>query len=331
MDLVNIILAAYNGETYIKEQINSILDNTFSNWILWVFDDGSMDSTQTIVEEYIQNYKDKIQYIKNNKNKGHVLNFLDGVTYANQNYKTVSDKLKGLYLDLSEDKGSIKQYFMFCDQDDVWMPNKIDITLKEMKKLERMYGKNQVLAVFTDAEVVDEKLNLIHPSFYESGKLSTKNTDLAHIMMENKMIGCTVLFNEELIHKMHTLPQNARYHDWWVALIAASFGHISYLPLPTLHYRQHSNNVVGNQTFLTYVLNRVRSIKKQQKVLRQTINQAKEFYGIYEKEMSNKCKMQVYAFANLMEFNWFTRRKILIKFGFLKTGLVRNIGLMLII
>jgi glycosyltransferase involved in cell wall biosynthesis len=331
MNLINIILAAYNGETYIREQIDSILNNTFTNWILWIFDDGSIDNTQNIIEEYKKTYKDKIQYIRNIKNKGHALNFLEGVSYASQHYKPIYDKMKIEYPDFIQNNGLEKKYYMFCDQDDVWMPNKIEITLKHMKKLERNHGEHKVLAVFTDAVVVDERLNTLHPSFYEVGKLNTKNVELAHIMMENKMIGCTVLFNEALFLKMHTIPQNARYHDWWVALIAASFGSISFLPSPTLYYRQHSNNVVGNQTFLAYVMNRITSLKKQREVLLQTINQAKEFYSIYEKEISNKSKMQIYAFANLWEFDWFTRRKIMLKFGFLKSGIVRNIGLMLII
>jgi len=326
MNRVNIVLATYNGEKYISEQIDSILNNSFKNWKLWIFDDGSTDKTSSIIEEYRYQYSDKIMVHHNEKNKGVTLNFLEGAHYI-ANYK---DKPSDMFLNMTvkEKKEATMDYYMFCDQDDVWMPHKIEKTLKHMKKMEYKYGGDSAVAVFTDAVVVDDKLNKLYPSFYKVSKLDIKKIDLPHIMMENKMIGCTVMFNDQLLKRMRICPTNARYHDWWIAMIAASFGHISYLPEATLFYRQHSNNVVGNQSFFSYVKNRVTSLQKQKEVLHKTILQADEFYLLYHKELSEKEKKQVYILAHLEKENWIMRRFLIVRYGFLKTGLLRNVGLL---
>jgi glycosyltransferase involved in cell wall biosynthesis len=326
MNRVNIILATYNGEKYISEQIESIIKNSYKDWKLWIFDDGSTDRTGTIVESYIKKYPKQIHFHSNERNKGVTLNFLEGTLYANKCNQR--DNLKAAEI---MQKETITDYFMFCDQDDVWMTDKIEITLNQMKKMEQKFNKSSILAVFTDASVVDENLNEIHPSFYQVNKLNTKKLDLPHIMMENKLIGCTVMFNHMLLNKMEKLPGNARYHDWWVAMIASAYGHISFLPKATLFYRQHSNNVVGNQSFHSYVKLRIASLNKQKVAINKIIKQADDFYQIFRSDLQTDKKMQVYTLSQLHKYNWFQRRLFLLKYGFLKTGLIRNIGLFCII
>lgn len=328
MDRVNVILAAYNGEKYIGEQIGSILDNTFWNLRLWIFDDGSGDKTETVIDVYRMKYPDKIIFRRNPVNKGVTLNFLDGMRYA----AGFGEAAEGGRTDTAENESQkIREYFMFSDQDDVWMPDKIEKTLRYMKKLESRYGSNSAAAVFTDARVVDENLKTIYPSFYESGRLDTGERDLPHIMMENKLIGCTVMVNRELAGRLKQLPEKARFHDWWVAMIAAAFGHIGYLPEATLYYRQHGGNMVGNQSFSSYVRNRISSIKKQKEALHAIVSQAGEFYRIFHTELPAPQKKQVYILAQLEKKNWFERRLLIVKYGYLKTGLLRNIGLLCLI
>ncbi len=327
MNCVNIILATYNGEKYISEQIDSIINNSFKNWKLWIFDDGSTDRTSSIIKEYMIQYPEKIMLQRNEVNKGVTLNFLDGTRYV-----AAYNEKKGDIISNRFDNGNMEQnmYYMFSDQDDVWMPDKIEKTLNHMKKVESKYSEDSVVAVFTDAVVVDEKLNQLYPSFNKVSRLDTKKKDLPHIMMENKLIGCTVMFNEQLLKRMSTLPKNARYHDWWIAMIAAAFGQISYLPVATLSYRQHSNNLVGNQSFLSYVKNRISSIDTQKEALNKIILQAAEFYQIYHKELPVKEKRVVYILANLEKENWIIRRYLILKYGYMKTGMLRNIGLLLL-
>lgn len=318
MDRVHIIMAAYNGAAYLKEQIESIRENSFTDWVLWIFDDGSVDGTENLAGEQVVKDKERIRYIRNEKNKGVTRNFLDGV-------KTV----------LKEQADVIKEetdnYFMFCDQDDFWMPDKIEKTLRVMKRYEKKYSKKLPLVVFTDAAITDEKLTVINPSFHKSNHLNTGKLDLPHMMMENKLIGCTVMFNTALAMKLTIIPENARYHDWWIGLLGAAFGHMVYIPAPTLYYRQHSGNVVGNQDFYGYAKKRMAAIGEQKKALFSNAEQAKEFYDIFKDCLSKDKKMQVYAMANLMKQGWFSRRFQCIHYGFLKSGLLRNIALLLII
>jgi glycosyltransferase involved in cell wall biosynthesis len=332
MGQVNIILAAFNGEKYIGEQLDSIIGGTFKDYMIWIFDDGSTDRTGLIIERYIKQYPDKIKYSRNTVNKGVTLNFLEGLRFAFNHRNTCVSGRKDNEL---PDSGIItareKDYYMFCDQDDVWLPDKIEKTLKQMLKVEKKYHDKLPMAVFTDALVTDNKLNILYKSFNQVSRLDAKKIDLPHIMMENKLIGCTVMMNEELVRKLIHMPSNARYHDWWIALIASAFGHISYLPVATLYYRQHSNNVVGNQSFSSYVKNRLASLHDQKEVLNKTMLQAEEFYQIYNKYLNEKEKKQVYLFANLKKKPWLLRKILVVKQGYLKTGIIRNIGMLYLI
>ncbi|BCJ95733.1 glycosyl transferase [Anaerocolumna cellulosilytica] len=315
MKYVNIIMAAYNGGKFIGEQLESILNNDYTNWILWVFDDGSTDETQSIVRKHQIDYPDKIKYIKNSRNLGVTHNFLNGLCYV-----------------VNEGDRTNDSYFMFCDQDDVWYSNKIADTVSCMLKLEKKHGRSIPAAVFTDVNVVDSALMTIHPSFHHSNHLDTKKLDLPHLLMENKLIGCTTMINYSLASKVTVKSHmHIRYHDWWIGLIAASCGNIGYLHKATMAYRQHGNNLVGDQNFIGYVEKRILSFKEQRETLLSTVKQAGTFYRMYHKELEPQQKLQIYTFANLYNYNWILRRAVVMKHGYLKSGFLRNLGLLLIL
>lgn len=309
MDRVTVIMATYNGEKYIEEQIVSILTSSYKNITLYIVDDGSKDSTMEILNRFKKQYPDIIKISQNVTNLGVTQNFLNAIN------NTTSD------------------YIMLCDQDDVWKKDKIEKTLKRMKQMEIQFGKDTPVAVFTDAYVTDSKLNIIHESFFRSGRLNPRLTDLAHLLMENKLIGCTVMINGALrnILQSKPLPKNARFHDGWLGLMAASFGKISFISEPTLYYRQHEANVVGNRGFLMYVLDRIGNIKKQKKALEALQIQAKEFAELYRDYLDDKKLELILRFSNLSKEGFLRRRLIIIKYGYLKSGIVRNIGLFIIV
>lgn len=309
MNLVDIVMTTYNGEKYISEQIESILASTHEEFRLFIYDDGSKDKTLEILKAYEKNNSDKIKVFQNEVNLGVTTNFLQALC------KTTAD------------------YIMLCDQDDVWKPNKVEITLLEMKRVEQNTKKNIPIAVFTDTIVVDQQLEMLQPSFFKVSHLDPYKTDLPHLMMENKLIGCTVMINSTLRSFLNDkpLPQKAKFHDWWIALIAASFGKISFLNVSTLLYRQHGNNVVGNTSFLAYVKNRIVSLQDQKKSLMQLQFQAEEFYFFYKDVLNEKNRIIIYSFAHMQYDNFIRRRYKVIHYKFYKTGLVRNIGLMFIL
>ncbi len=309
MSTVAIVMATYNGEKYVGEQIDSILASSYQDFELFIYDDGSQDNTLSILRTYEEQIPSKVHVFQNQKNLGLVLNFMEALT------KTTMD------------------YVMFCDQDDVWKPNKIGITLKRIRTMEAQYGKDKPYAVFTDAAIVNQDLQETHPSFFVSNHLNPCRTDLPHLLMENKLIGCTVMVNGALrkILQGNRLPQNAKYHDWWVALIASSFGKIGFVKESTLMYRQHGGNIVGGADFHSYVKNRIETLHQQREAIRSLEKQAEEFLLLYGEQLSAEKRMIIQTFANLNEAGFLQKRQIILKGKYLKTGLVRNVGLLIII
>ncbi len=304
---VSIVLATYNGASYLEEQLDSILKNTFTDWTLEICDDGSSDRTIKIAKAYEKKYPGKIFLHQNSQNLGVTINFLEGAKRAAGNY------------------------IMFCDQDDVWLVDKIEKTLNKIKERESVLGTNTPITVFTDAKLVDGVLRTISDSFFGYNGLDAQKTDLAHLLMENKVIGCTTMFNKAVADMIIKFPSLARYHDWWVGLIAATFGEVSFLDEPTMLYRQHGKNVVGSQNFFRYVVNRIKNIGAQKKSLFENERQAWEFYEIYQSYLLEEQAQIIRDFAGIHSANWFERRERLFRHGFWKSGILRNFGLLLLI
>ena len=140
--MVTILLATLNGEDYLKAQLESIAAQTYENWQLVVGDDGSTDDTISIIEEFSEKHPDQVTIIKNDPPQGS----------AKDNF-------------ISLLRNSYGPYFMFCDQDDVWKPDKIYLTLQKMESLEARYGDKIPILVHSDLSVADsnlEMLSLIH-------------------------------------------------------------------------------------------------------------------------------------------------------------------------
>ncbi len=309
MSTVAIVMATYNGEKYVGEQIESILASTYRDIELYICDDGSADGTVNILRSYEIQHPDKVHVVQNERNLGHVMNFIHALS------RTTTD------------------YVMFCDQDDVWKKNKVEITLTRMRHMEAQLGRELPVAVFTDATVVDKNLEVLNPSFFCSGHLNPCKTDLPHLLMENKLIGCTVMVNSALRKKLQSrpMPQHARYHDWWLALIASAFGKIGYVRESTLLYRQHGGNVVGDTGFLAYVRNRVSNLYEQREALEKLYLQAGEFLELYGDMLSKEKKEILRQFASMRGKSILERRILVFRYGFWKTGLLRNVGLLIII
>lgn len=323
MAKIHIILATYNGEMYLRRQLDSILQS-YEDFCLHIFDDGSTDETPDILNEYQTMCPNRIKVQFNAQNLGCTRNFLNGL-------KTVYDGLQAESASEVSGKPAGRNYFMFCDQDDIWYPEKLSITQKAMRKLEKKYGSDTPLLVFTDAVVTDANGEEIAPSFIEQNKLNPYAVSTARILTENKCIGCTSMMNEELVQLLTQVPEQARYHDWWMALLATSFGRMSYLNRQTLSYCQHGNNVVGVQKFTSYVKQRLLTLKKQKEMLLATQQQAAEFLAIYGEVLNEEKAKVIKSFATLSEQSFMNRRINVLRYGFFKTGLVRNIGLLLII
>lgn len=300
--MIDIILATYNGEKYLRAQLESLLSQTRTDIRIHICDDCSNDKTEQIAGKYCTEYSN-VFWHRNKKNTGFVLNFLRGI------------------------KRSDADYIMLCDQDDIWYPDKVEKTYQAMKRAES--EKRSPVLVFTDAEIYDGRTPTKR-SFMRSTHHNTKSVDFNHILMENICIGCTVMINRELADKLEYLPSAIRYHDWWLALIASAFGRIVYLDEMTLKYRQHETNIVGGAGFREYVRNRFLKLSEQREVLRQTYQQGRAFFQVYMGELPDDTRAVCRAFAGMDNASWLDKRLLMLRYGFKKSGLIRNIGLFLL-
>lgn len=217
---VDILLATYNGEKFISEQINSILDQSHKKWTLLIRDDLSTDGTIDIINNYINRYPEKIKLIKGDRRLGPCQNFNSLLQSSQANY------------------------IMFCDQDDIWLTEKIQLSLKKIRHSEKKHPNIPIL-VHTDLKVIDSSQHIITDSFWKSIKLNPDNRTVTDLLGTSNTNGNTIIMNRKLKEIINIIPEKAIMHDWWSAIVAAEFGLIVPLKEQTILYRQHNNNVVG--------------------------------------------------------------------------------------
>jgi glycosyltransferase involved in cell wall biosynthesis len=158
------------------------------------------------------------------------------------------------------------EYIMFSDQDDVWLPNKIELTLNAMKAAEQVYPDRPIL-IHTDLKVTDSELNIIADSLWSYQKLFPEaGDDLNRIMAQNVVTGCTVMINKKAKTVSIPVPHEAVMYDWWLALNVCRHGKIIYVSIPSVLYRQHSRNRLGAQKArkinIVHFLKKLRHLKK---------------------------------------------------------------------
>ena len=278
MHKVTVLLATYNGAKYVGEQIESILQQTHQNWQLLIRDDSSSDETSAILAKYAAMFPKCILIINNNGvNLGSALNFNCLLQKAKQ-----------------------EKYIMFCDQDDYWVANKIESTLREMLALEKKYGTEYPLLVHTGFRYVDASLRVIS-SKRNFRALKLANLRLSHLLVQNPVYGCTAMINKALAGLVDAVPAVAESHDYWIAMVASAFGRIGYLSEKTVLYRQHGNNISGNFNDSTF-MNRFRRIVLQKKMLHdltQKIVMAKAFSYTYASRLDEQQKKLIANFVDL--------------------------------
>lgn len=259
--MIDIVMATYNGEKFIKEQLDSIILQSYSDWRLIISDDCSKDSTVSIIKKYQQKYPEKILLFENDIPSGSAQNnFFNAIQYATSDY------------------------VMFSDQDDVWLSDKMEITYNKMMEIEKGRGKNIPVLIHTDLKVVDRNLNTINDSFFKMMNMDSNRCAFNNLLVQNIVTGCTVMGNRALFDYLKKIPKNAVMHDMWIALIASAFGEIGFVDKSTMLYRQHGNNSIGakNTKSLSYVLDKISNIQKVRNSLVRQYKQAKEFREIYK-------------------------------------------------
>ncbi|MBE0498207.1 MAG: glycosyltransferase family 2 protein [Campylobacterales bacterium] len=206
---ISIAMTTFNGEKFLQEQLESLLNQTYSNIEILICDDCSTDGTLNILSLY--KHVVNLKYIQNKKRLGVAKNF---------------EKVLSL---------CCGDYIALADQDDIWEKDKIQVLYENI---------GDALLIHSDAKLIDQNNNVLSESYFlKSNKKLRKN--LHEYFFDNDVTGCTALFKKELLEPALPFPANVAVHDWWLAICASKHGKIKYLDRPLIAYRQHQHNQIG--------------------------------------------------------------------------------------
>lgn len=214
---ISVCMATFNGERYIKEQLDSILCQLESHDEIIISDDSSYDNTV----EIIKSYNDKrIKLIENQQFHSPIFNFENALRFSTQ------------------------QYIFLADQDDVWDNRKVEVMTQYLNKFD---------LVISDAIIIDDSGNIIADSFY---KLNNSKAGFFRNLFRNSYLGCAMAFNRRILEKALPFPKDLPMHDWWIGLISEIYGRPYFINDTLIKYRRHTNNysITGERS--TYTLSK---------------------------------------------------------------------------
>jgi glycosyltransferase involved in cell wall biosynthesis len=216
-DSLAVILPTYNGATFLKAQIESILDQSYRDFKLYIFDDGSGDRSVDIIKEYIE-HDERVQLIQNEKRLGIVENFSSALEFIEADH------------------------YALADQDDLWQCEKLKRQMERMEELEAENPGKGIL-VHSDLSVIDERGEPIRDSYLRMRKYRISEGRSKEVILgQNGVMGNTILMNRPLRDTVLPFPKEVHMHDYWIALVAEFCGIRALIPEPLVAYRLHSNN-----------------------------------------------------------------------------------------
>ena len=272
-----VIMSTYNGEKYLKEQIDSILNQKDVALTLYISDDCSTDKTVEIIKEYQEKYNNIILHI-NEKNKNFTYNFLDSLFEFKDNEEY--------------------DYYAFSDQDDVWLDEKL---ITGIRKIEST-GKNTLYC--SNLKIVDE--NLIDTN----KKMISQNYKVKHydVLSKNIVTGCTIIFDKEFKNTVTEFyPNNIYLHDYWLALIANYIKNSHFIcdtESLLINYRQHASNLIGSNNGY------IGKFFKKKPYIKTTLNLIRAFCDLYKEFIIDE---DVTIFEKLCDYKRLKNKFFLIK------------------
>lgn len=267
MDKIIVLLSTYNGQNYLKEQLDSIFAQRNVDIVVQVRDDGSTDDTINILQRYGEK-EPRLHFYQG-----------DNIKPAKSFFELLNNSLDATY-------------YAFCDQDDIWENNKIESAINCLKR----FDDTIPLLYYSDLKIVDEKLNFI--KMYNNRKLLLENR--YSVLVENYCTGCTAVFNKELRDiVISSLPTECTMHDAWMNIVCTIFGKCIYDENSYILYRQHANNVIG----ASIKTDLFKSIKSKigrvfNRKLQPRYTNAVNFYYCFENILSEKDRNKILKILN---------------------------------
>ena len=306
---IDILMSTYNGENFIKEQLDSIFDQSVTGWRLIIRDDASSDNTRQIIFDYQKKAPEKILLIDDEN---------DQLGACQSFFRLMSH--------------STAQYIFFCDQDDVWLHNKMEMQIHAIREREASCTPGCPVLVHSDLKVVDEHLGLISSSLWKYQKIKPDSMrGLNRALVQNYVTGCTALINKPLLDYAKKEPLNSIMHDWWLLLTATIKGEVVTMAEATVLYRQHAENDTGAIRWSLLIalkkilIERVRlrdSLVKTRLQAQSLLNT-----GLLSKDQTATVK----TYVAMYEKKYIIRRLEWLRMRFFKYGFLRNIAMSLLI
>lgn len=310
MATVGILLATWNGYDYLDEFLSSIHSQTYGEWHVWARDDSSHDQTLELLFAW-----------QKRLGPGRL---------------TIVDPDMPARLGTAGNFGRLLEvcnadYVMLADQDDVWLPVKIELTLAAMRRLEQRVGKDRPCLVSTDAIICGQDLCVRHSSFWRYQSLRPLRFPwLGRYLVNNTAQGCTMMLNRHLADLVGSVPSSCAYADWYIGIVAAAFGHIDALPVPTIYWRRHD----AATTYTSSVLAEIAQTFMRPLSVRARVNRfydvatthARAFAIQYSSRLSERDRNVLNAFLGLRELNWALRLLTIVRFGLFFTSARRTVG-----
>lgn len=216
---MDVALATYNGERYLPELLASIAVQEWPELAVMVCDDRSSDATRSILagtDDLV------VQVVVNDQNLGARGNFSKTLSLTRA------------------------PYVVLADQDDVWLPGKLDRMMARMLELEEATGAGRPALVFSDLRIVDQLLNPMAGSFFDGSYKSREAARVEDFVISNHVPGCATMVNRALLDMALPVPRQAYMHDWWLCLVAAACGGVGHVPDPLILFRRHGMNASGD-------------------------------------------------------------------------------------
>jgi len=280
---VDILMATYNGESHVEDQIFSILSQSFSDFRLLIHDDGSTDNTVSIIKEIA-------------RSDSRVVLFEDHKTFQNpaQNF---------LHLVQLSDA----EFVMFADQDDIWLNNKIEIMLNEIREKEN----HSPQIVYSNSYAWSENKGILGKTIFTFPERIEN-----FLFLNGGQHGCMAIFNKQALNLMKKWTGECAMHDHILQLIGLSMGHVTYLKSCLMLYRQHEKNVTGKALLKEFDVKRLAKNRKAPVICQKHYNAVVKFSQTYELPESSKEILDIYISLPTLSF-----------FKKIKTVIIWNFGL----
>ncbi len=285
---VEVLILTYNGERYIRSQLESILNQLSPSDRVIVSDDGSTDSTVDIIREVSEESAAAVEVFFG-PGQGVVQNFFHGISRTTAGYVLLSD------------------------QDDIWLSDKLHLFRERMMEVDFPH------LIFSDAVVWYPESDSGRKSFWVSQNISPEHAkSLSSALFRNCVQGASMALNRSLVSSLE-YQEDIVMFDWWCALVACAQGLVDFVPNATLLYRQHDSNQIG--------LNMNRSISDSWEASKRIVRQVLLFERCYSAKLGVSDAKMLKSYSKAVESGWFLRLMFLIRYRPIRSTWLRTFTL----